>query len=210
MRSLRFSRCAARSGLPLSSLASMRIEDASAAAVRRHEARHGGERRVAVVSRAPTVEEVALAHGLARARGRGATRRAAAACPCGRRSTMGSPVPPLSTSSSGVRPGSCTISAVSAASWSCDPVAARSSAAAAMAPRSSQSGSKAGERQGMRVYSLSVGRIRSSQAASMSSHGGVGAHDSVIAARRSSDLDICPRCAGRACGSSRRRPACPG
>ena len=80
---------------------------------------------------------------------------------------MGSPVPPLSISSSGVRPGNVTISTVSAGSWSLTH-AAKSSAAAAMAPRSSQSGSKAGERHGMRVYSLSAGRIRFSQAASMS------------------------------------------
>ncbi len=81
--------------------------------------------------------------------------------------TIGSPVPPLSISSNGVRPGSVMISTVRARSWSCTHVAS-SSAAAAMAPRSSQSGSKAGERQGIRVYSLRAGRIRSSQAASMS------------------------------------------
>src|SRR5271168_3964891 len=81
--------------------------------------------------------------------------------------TMGSPVPPLSINSTGVRPGSVTISTLSAASWSCAH-SASSSAAAATAPRPSQSGSKAGERHGMRVYSLRAGRMRSSQAASMS------------------------------------------
>src|SRR5271165_1901259 len=80
---------------------------------------------------------------------------------------MGSPLPPLSISSTGVRPGNFTISTCNAASWSWTHVA-RSSAAAAMAPRSSQSGSKAGERQGIRAYSLRAGRIRPSQAASMS------------------------------------------
>ena len=39
-------------------------EHAALAAARRHQTRHGGERRVAVVGRAPAVEEIALAHGL--------------------------------------------------------------------------------------------------------------------------------------------------
>src|ERR1700722_9215973 len=86
---------------------------------------------------------------------------------------MGSPLPPLSISSSGVRPGKVTISTVSVDSWSLTHVAS-SSAAAAMAPRSAQSGSKAGERQGMRVYSLKAGRIRSSQAASIMRRSGPG------------------------------------
>ena len=51
------------------------------------------------------------------------------------------------------------ISACSAGSWS-RTHSSSSRAAAAMAPRSAQSGSKAGERQGMRVYSLSAGRTR--------------------------------------------------
>ena len=86
-----------------------------------------------------------------------------------------------------MRPGSVTISTPNEGSCSFTQDA-RSSAAAAMAPRSSQSGSKAGERQGMRVYSLSVGRIRCSHAASMSM--AARAHDSVISASRSSDLDM--------------------
>ncbi len=78
----------------------------------------------------------------------------------------GSPDPPLSMRSSGVRPGSSMISVCSAASWSC--THSRSSrAAAAMAPRSAQSGSYAGERQGIRVYSHRAGRTLSSHAASI-------------------------------------------
>ena len=41
-------------------------EHATLAATRRHQTRHGGERRVAVVGRPPPVEEVALAHRLPR------------------------------------------------------------------------------------------------------------------------------------------------
>ena len=86
-------------------------EHAATAAARRQQTRHGGERRVAVVGGAPAVEEVALADRLVGPEPARATRRAAAACPCGRSTTMGSPVPPLSISSTGVRPGSSTISA---------------------------------------------------------------------------------------------------
>ena len=127
---------------------------------------HGGERRVAVVGRPPPVEEMRPRARARRGRGPRATCRAVAACPCvrRRRSDRRCPrcrpaapacVPAAGRSRSrGRRPGR-------------PPTGGAGSAAASMWPWDCQSGSKAGERQGMRVYSLRAGRMRSSQAASI-------------------------------------------
>src|SRR5580700_1992630 len=79
---------------------------------------------------------------------------------------IGSPDPPFSTRRTGVRPGSCTISAVSPPSC-CNVQSRNSSAARVMAPCSAHAASKAGERQGMRVYSARAGRTRASHMSSI-------------------------------------------
>ena len=161
-------------------------EHAAVAAARRHQARHGGERRVAVVGRSPAVEQVALAHRLVRAE---------AVAPLAERRLLVH----VAVDDDGVPRTAVVDEQHRGAARQRDDLDAQrgvliahpggsSSAAAAMAPRSSQSGSKAGERHGMRVYSLKAGRIRSSQAASMSME--AGGHDSVIPASRSSDFDM--------------------
>ena len=65
-----------------------------------------------------------------------------------------------------MRPGSSTISVSNppSCSWA---HARKSSAASVMAPRSAQSGSNAGDRHSMRVYSASVGSTRFSQVSSI-------------------------------------------
>ena len=149
MRARRCSRYAARSGLPLSSLASMRIEHAAVPAARCRQPRHGGERRVAVVRRAPPVEQVALAHRLVRAEPLAplAERRLLVHVAVDQDRVAGASV--VDEQHRGAPWELDDLGGAARGSWA-RTQSRRSSAAAAMAPRSAQSGSKAGERHGMR------------------------------------------------------------